>query len=93
MNTGLILYDRIWLSEYINRIAYQRNLAQSLEERLEREKVITLPEFQEYYGETLRQISELSWSLKVTEDVLRDYLDNAEHAAFQLQRRCEEICR
>lgn len=91
MRTDIILYDRIWLSEYIDRLSNQRDLARLIEYHLQRARMSALPELQMDYIDILQQVEELADSLEITERVLKDYLEHVQEAAIRLQNQCREI--
>lgn len=91
MRTDIILYDRIWLSEYIDRIGNQRNLVRLIEYHLQRARMSALPELQMDYIGIVQQVEGLAGSLETTERVLKEYLDNVQEAAIRLKIQCQEI--
>lgn len=91
MRTDIILYDRIWLSEYIDRIRNQRNLVRLIEYHLQRARMNDMPELQMDYIDILQQVEDLTDSLEITERVLKDYLEHVQEAAIRLQNQCREI--
>ena len=91
MRTDIIIYDRIWLSEYIDRISNQRNLVRLMEHHLQRARTSALLELQMDYIGILQQVEELADSLEITERILKEYLDNVQEAAIRLQNQCREI--
>lgn len=91
MNTNVILYDRIWLNEYIDGLNNQRELLKHIEYYLQREKMYALPDQQLVCTRILLQIEELADSLEITKRTLKRYLNNAQDAMTQLQKQCQEI--
>lgn len=91
MNADLILYDRLWLAEYIDRLTAQRHLVSELRETLERALNGSSPVEALRCGDTLTDVYELEESLKHTENVLREYLENVQEAAQRLENECRNI--
>ena len=91
MSTDLILYDRIWLQEYIEHVRQQRNLTEDLQTEIQREMLQCSPERRILYSDALYHISILEYSLEVTETVLRKYLDQMQAAAVHFQNECLDI--
>lgn len=91
MDTELILYDRIWLSDYITQVSVQRHMISELRENLEKASTGDTLVDVLYWKEVMADVYELEESLKHTEEVLREYLDNAQEAAYRLANECENI--
>lgn len=91
MGANIILYDRIWMNDYIEHLEYQRNLLRGIEHHLQREKAITLPELQMDYVGILLQVKEFGRTLEATEKTLKDYLNNVQGSAMRLQQQCQDI--
>lgn len=91
MSAEVILYDRIWMTEYIEQLRHQRELLRLVEQHLQREKVNVLPEMQMEYSGILLHIKNLARTLEITEAVLKDYLENIQYAAIRLQQQCRDI--
>lgn len=91
MDTELILYDRIWLSDYITQLSDQRYMVSELRENLEKASTGDSLVDVLYWKEVLTDVYELEESLKHTEEVLREYLENAQEAAYRLVSECENI--
>lgn len=91
MSADVILYDRIWLTEYIEQLRHQRELLRLVEQRLQREKINVLPETQMEYSGILLHIKNLARTLDITEAVLKDYLENVQYAAIRRQQQCQNI--
>lgn len=91
MGANQIRYDRLWLTEYIERLKYQKGLSRFIEQCLQTGKNSALPEMQMSYRHVLFQVEEFSKSLEQMEIILGEYLENVQRAAFQLQDQCREI--
>lgn len=91
MCTDFILYDRLWLSEYIDRLQFQRSLVDSLRVELEKQSARSSLERKALYRDALSDVNILEESLRVTECTLRKYIDDVQDAAFRLQNECQKI--
>lgn len=91
LSADLILYDRIWLQEYIEHVRQQRELAVELQTEIQREMFQCSPEQRIIYSDALYHIGVLKHSLEVTETVLRRYLDQMQTAAVHFQNACLDI--
>lgn len=91
MHTDLILYDRLWLSEYIEHLQFQRSLVDRLKAELEKQSARSSLERKILHRDVLSDVNTLEESLRVTEYTLRKYLDNVQDAAFRLQNECQNI--
>lgn len=91
MSADLILYDRIWLQEYIEHVRQQRELAEELQTEIQREMFRCTPEQRIIYSDALYHIDILKHSLEITETVLRSYLDQMQTAAVHFQNACLDI--
>jgi hypothetical protein len=91
LSANLILYDRIWLKEYIESLKHQRSLLRTLEDQVTNGRRKALPEEKMNYDTVLLHIKELRESLELTEYTLQDYLNHAQDASGRLQRQLQEI--
>lgn len=91
MSADLILYDRIWLQEYIEHVRLQRELTEELLTEIEREILQCSSERRILYADALQHIRILQHSLEITETVLRRYLDQAQAVAVHFQNACLDI--
>ncbi len=88
MSADLILYDRMWLQEYIDHVRQQRVLTGELKAEIRRVMFQCSPERKILYADALSHIRILERSLEITETVLRRYLDQAQEAAVHFQNAC-----
>lgn len=91
MSADLILYDRIWLQEYIEHVQKQRELAEELQSEIQKELFRCSPERRIRYSDALYHMGILKHSLEVTETVLRSYLDQMQAAAVHFRNACLDI--
>lgn len=88
---NVILYDRIWLGQYIEDLERQINLLRLIKHSLQEGKSGTLPELKMHVDNLLQRVAELERSLETTEAALRDYLNKVRGAAIRFQKQCQEI--
>lgn len=91
MSADLILYDRIWLQEYIEHVRHQRELAEELQTEIQRKMFRCSSEQSIIYSDAIYHIGILKHSLEITETVLRSYLDQMQTAAVHFQNECLDI--
>lgn len=91
MSADLIIYDRIWIQEYIEHISYEKRLAYELYDALQAELYRTSAAKGAFYEEALAHTRNLIESLTVTGHALEQYLEQVQEAAMHLQRKCAEL--
>lgn len=91
MSADLILYDRIWLQDYIEHLRLQRALADDLKRELQRKLFQCQTEQKRFYEDILSHVYTLEYSLEITETVLREYLDHVQDAAIHFQNQCMDV--
>lgn len=85
LDSSVITYDRNWVLEYADKANYQRVTLQILKTEIFKLQYNALPEEQPYIYSILSQIEVLEQSLKITEDTIRQYIDNVEESVLWLQ--------
>lgn len=90
MSSEHILYDRIWLQEYIEHISYEKQLTCELYDTLQTELYRVSGEKRNSYIRAMDHTRNLIESLDATKQVLQHYLEHVQEAAVQLKRKCLE---
>ena len=85
LNDNVITYDKDWILEYAEKTNYQRFILRTLEMELRKLQYNVLIDKQCYIRCILSKIEILEYSLKITEDTIRRYVDNIEEAEIELQ--------
>ena len=91
MSADLIIYDRIWLQDYIEHISHEKRMACELYDALQAELYRTSAAKRLFYEEALAHTRDLIESLTVTGHALEQYLERVQEAAMHLQRKCVEL--
>ena len=91
MSADLIIYDRIWLQEYIEHISHEKRMACELYDALQAELYRTSAAKRLFYEEALAHTRDLIESRSVNGPSLVKNLERVAEAAMHLQRKCVEL--